>query len=175
MKKTIKLEDKKLLKLLTEKGDLIDIGRGISDKIESYEKEMEEVDLLVQAEEKKVNIDDLVEKEKEISERVQKCIDDMNAVKKVIYARMSKEVDPELHNRYETLKKTKEDAEEERNKIAIKAQKYNDKIIPLTRKLMTPFLEDKYDDYETIKIEDGEIVATIFNHLEDFKENFKQK
>jgi len=174
MTKTIKLEDKKLLKLLTEKGDLISVGREISTKIEEIEKEMEEVDKLVQAEEKKVDINDLTDKEKAISDIVQKCIDDMNAIKEEIYKRMSEKVDHTLHEKYENLKKNKEDAEEERNKIAIKAQKYNDKIIPLTRKLMTPFLEDMYDDYETINVEGGEIVATIFNHLDEFKTNFKK-
>lgn len=175
MKKTIKLENKKLLNYLIEKGNLIDTGRGLSDRIEELEKEMEVIDEAIKAEEKKVNIDDLVEKEKEISERVQKCIDDMNAVKKEIYERMDKEVDHTLHTKYEDLKATKEKKEEERNKIAIKAQKYNDKIIPLTRTLMKPFLEDEFDDYDTIKIEGGEIVATIFNHLDEYKTNFKKK
>lgn len=174
MKKTITLKDKKLYDYLSKKSELIETGRDISTKLEEIEKEMDEVDLLVQAEEKKVDITDLTDKEKEITERVQKCIDDMNAVKKEIYARMDEKVDHALHTKYETLKKTKEELEEERNKVAIKAQKYNDKIIPLTRKLMTPYLEDYYDDYDTIKIEEGEIVATIFNHLDDFKSNFKK-
>lgn len=174
MTKQIILKNEKLLKLLVEKGDLINKGRAISDDISDLEKQMEEVDITVQAEEKKVDIDDLVEKEKEISERVQKCIDDMNTVKQEIYKRMSEKVDHSLHEKYEALKKEKEDKEEERNKVAIKAQKYNDKIIPLTRKLMTPYLEDLYDDYNTIELKDGEIVATIFNHLDEFKDNFKK-
>jgi phenylalanyl-tRNA synthetase alpha subunit len=175
MIRTIKLENKKLLNLLTEKGDLINTGREVSDKVESYEKEMEELDLKVQEAEKKVDITDLTDKEKEISDRVQKCIDDMNAVKQEIYKRMSEQVDHTLHEEYEEVKKRKEQAEEVRNKIAIKIQKFNDKIIPLTRTLMKPFIEDEYEDYDTIKIEDGEIVATIFSHLDDFKDNFKKK
>lgn len=175
MVRTIKIENKKLFNLLTEKGDLINTGREISDKVESYEKEMEELDLKVQEAEKKVDITDLTDKEKEISDRVQKCIDDMNAVKQEIYKRMSEQVDHSLHEAYEEVKKKKEQAEEIRNKIAIKIQKYNDKIIPLSRTLMKPFIEDEYEDYETIKIEDGKIVATIFSHLDDFKNNFKKK
>lgn len=174
MKKIIKLEDKKLFEYLTKKSTLIEEGRGISTELEKIDTEMEELDKLIQDEEKKVDITDLTDKEKEITERVQKCIDDMNSVKKEIFKRMDEKVDHTLHAKYETLKKEKEEKEELRNKTAIKAQKYNDKIIPLTRKLMTPFLEDEFDDYETIKIEDGEIVGTIFNHLDEFKTNFKK-
>jgi hypothetical protein len=39
---------------------------------------------------------------------------------------------------------------------------------------MKPFLLDAYEDYDSLKIEGDEIVATIFSHLQDFKKNFKK-
>ena len=173
--KTITIESPKLKELLQKKGELITIGRGKSEEIEKLEKEMEETDALVQTEEKKVNIDDLLEKEKVETKIVEECIAKMKLIKKEIYDRMIKEVPAELHTKYDELRKKKEELETERNKIALKAQKYNDRIIPLGKELMTPFIEDQYDDYQTLALEGDEIVATIFNHLQEWKQNFKKR
>lgn len=40
---------------------------------------------------------------------------------------------------------------------------------------MKPYLDDDYDDYDTVSLQDGKVVASIFNHIEDFKSNFKKK
>lgn len=171
----IKIEDNKLKKLLTEKADLIIKGRATSEEIEKLEVEMEGIDSQLKEVEKSVDISDLKEKGSLINERVEQCIKEMKEIEEEIGVRMREKSPTELVDKYDELKKKKEDLETERNKIALKAQKYNDKLIPLGRKAMKPFLEDDYDDYETIKIEDGEIVATIFNHLNDFKTNFNKK
>lgn len=173
--RTITIENDKLKELMTKKGQLVEKGRGVSDEIEAIEKEMNEIDLKLQEEEKKVNIDDLLEREKEQTKIVEECIEKMKVIKQEIFDRMNAQVPPEYHAKYDELKKTKEDKEEERNKIALKAQKYNDKIIPLSREMMKPFLKDQYEDYDSLYIEDGEIVANIFSHLHDFKINFKKK
>lgn len=173
--KTKQIENNKLKELLTKKGELVFTGRAKSEEIETTEKQMEEIDLKVQEEEKKVDITDLNDKAKAISVKVDKAIKEMEIVKKEIFDRMIKQVPAELHTLYDELKKKKETLEEERNKIALKAQKYNDKIIPLGKELMKPFLEDQYDDYDSLYLDNGEIYATIFNHLVDFRNNFKKK
>lgn len=173
--RTITIENKKLQDLILKKGELINKGRAISDEIEKIEKEMEETDKKVQEEEAKVDISDLNEKQKAIIAKVDEAIKEMEEIKKEIYDRMIKQVPDELHKKYDELKVTKEKLEEDRNKIALKAQKYNDKIVPLGRELMKPFLKDMYEDYDSLYVEDGEIVATIFSHLHDFKVNFKKK
>lgn len=175
MSKKITITNDKLKKLLTEKSALIVDGRKASEEVEVFEKEMEEIDKKIQEEEKKVNIDDLLLLEKQQVAIVEECIEEMNKIKQMIYDRMKEQTSPELCKQYEEIKTKKEEVENKRNKIALKAQKYNDKIIPLGRKLMKPFLEDRFDDYDTIRIEDGEVVCTIFNHLEDFRNNFKKK
>jgi hypothetical protein len=173
--RTVTIESDKLKNLLILKGQLVARGRSKSDEIENLEKEMAETDALVQAEEKKVNIDDLLEKEKEQTKIVEECIEKMKLIKQEIFDRMIKEVPNDLHTKYDELKKKKEALEDERNKIALKAQKYNDKIIPTAKELMKPFLQDQYDDYDTLQLQGDEIVATIFNHLIDWKSNFKKK
>ena len=173
--KQIKLNDVKLKKLLTEKAELITKGRAKSTEIEKLEAEMEVIDNQLKEIEKSVDISDLKAKGALINERVEQCIKEMKEIEAEIKVRMKEKSPTELVEKYDTIKKTKEDLETERNKIALKAQKFNGKIIPLGQKLMKPFLEDTYDDYDTIQLQDGEIQATIFNHLVDYKNNFKKK
>ena len=171
----ITIENPKLKTYLQKKAGLVDLGRTKSAKIEELEKQMEELDKKIQEEEKKVDITDFLEKEKSITAKVEEAIKEMNALKQQIYDKMIKEVSPDLHTKYDETKKEKENLETERNKIALKAQKFSDKIIPLARQMMKPFLADRFDDFDTNQLQDGEIVATIFNHLTDFKNNFKKK
>ena len=173
--KTVQIENDKLKDLLAKKGSLVTTGREKSTQIEALETRMEEIDKKVQEEEAKVDISDLHEKQKEIGARVDVAIQEMQGVKDEIFKRMNEQVPHELHAEYEELKKKKEELEEERNKIALKAQKYNDKIIPMARESMKPFLVDQYDDYDSLYLENDEIFATIFNHLVDWKANFKKK
>lgn len=172
---TVTLESDKLKDLLTKKAELVNLGRGTSALIEQVEKEMEETDTALQVEEKKVNIDDLLEKEKVISLKVDEAIKEMQIIKQEIFDRMMAQTPPELRAKYDELKKKKDDLETERNKIALKAQKYNDKIIPISRELMKPHLKDQYEDYDTLYMDNGEVFATIFSHLNDFKTNYKKK
>ena len=171
--KIIKIENEKLAKLIQEKGALVDKGRGVSEEIEVIEKSMADIDLKLQEEEKKVDISDILEKEKALTQGVEKSIETMKGYKQEIFDRMSEQVPKELRVEYDKLQAEKDKKEIERNKIALKAQKFNDKIIPLGRKMMKPFLTDMYEDFESLALEDGEIVATIFSHMNDFKTGFK--
>lgn len=173
--KNITIESDKLKDLLIKKEELITKGRAKSDEIIKIEQEMLEIDVKLQEEEKKVDISDLDDKQKAIGAKVDEAIKEMEAVKKEIFDRMTKQTNPELRTQYEEMRKSLDTLENDRNKIALKAQKYNDKIIPLGRELMKPFLEDQYEDYDTIQLVDGEITATIFSHLASFKANFKKK
>lgn len=172
--KRITLENDKLKTLLTEKAVLITSGRAVSEEIETLEKDMADIDVQIQEVEKTVDLTDLHEREQPLVESVNKTIEEMEAIKKEIYARMKEKVPADLYASYEEKDALKKKKEEERNKIALKAQKYNDKIVPLGRKLMKSHLADEFEDYDTLRLEDGVIVCTIFNHLEDFRKNFKK-
>lgn len=173
--RTIEIKDEKLKGLLTKKGELIEVGRAKSIAIEALENEMEEVNKKLLEEEAKIDIQDLNLKQKVLIDKVNEAIIEMEAIKAEIYERMMKLVPKDLHDKYDELKKKKEELETERNKMAMKAQKYNDKIIPIARELMKPHLTDQYEDYDTLYLENGEIFATVFSHLTDFKNNFKKK
>ena len=173
--KTVKIENEELKKLLKEKSALIIVGRAKSNEIEELEKQMEENDKLLQVEEKKVDLSAFKEREKEISGKMDACIAEVKKIQEEIYAKIKAETPQDLRDKYEEIKKQKEDKEIERNKVALKAQKYTDKIIPLARKVMKEFLVDSFDDYDSLQLQDGEIVCSIFNHLEDFKDNYNKR
>lgn len=173
--KVITLENEKLSKLLAEKSELVTTGRAMSEDIEKLEAEMQEIDNEMKKIEKTVDISSFKTREQEITSKVEVAIKEMEQIQSEIKELMVAAIPGELGSRYETLKEEKDKKENERNKIALKVQKYNDKIIPQGRKLMKPYLEDNYDDYDTISLVDGKIVASIFNHIEDFKANFKKK
>ncbi len=173
--KIITLDNEKMKTLLTEKSELVTSGRAISEEIEKYEAEMQEIDDKMKEIEKTIDISEFIEREKEISDRVGVAIKEMEQIQSEIKDKMIANIPKELGEKYEEVKNKKETLENDRNKVALKVQKYNDKIIPMGRKLMKPYLEDVYDDYDTISLEDGKIVASIFNHVNDFKANFKKK
>lgn len=170
----VKLENPELKSLIEEKSKLVTEGRAKSVEIEKLELEMADTEKLLIEEEKKVDLDEFHKKEKSITKRMDKCIKDIDEVKKEIYAKIKAETPQELRNKYDEAKRQKEEKETERNKIALSAQKYNDKIIPLSRGLIKPLLQDEFEDYDTIMIKDGEIVCSIFSHLDDFKTNFNK-
>ena len=173
--KVITLENEKMKTLLTEKSNPVVSGRAVSVDIENIEAEMQEIDYKMKEIEKTVDISEFIEREKEISAKVDVAIKEMEQVQNEIRDKMLANIPSDLGDKYDELKNKKEALENDRNKIALKVQKYNDKIIPMGRKLMKPYLEDIYDDYDTISLEDGKIVASIFNHVNDFKANFKKK
>jgi len=171
----IKIVNDELKGLIEAKSKLVNEGRAKSVEIEKLEAEMEEVNKALIEEEKKVDLKEFHTKEKAITKRMEKCIKDIEVVKNAIYAKIKAETPQELRDKYDGLAKQKEEVETERNKIALEAQKYNDLIIPLSRELMKPSLQDEYEDNDTIMIKDGEIVASIFSHLNDFKVQFNTK
>lgn len=173
--RTIILQSEELKTLIEEKGKLITEGRAKSVEIEKLEAEMEDINKSLIEEEKKVDLTEFHKKEKAVTKRMEKCIADIEVVKDAIFAKIKAETPQELRDKYETVNKQKEEAETERNKIALEAQKYNDLIIPLSRDLIKPSLQDEWEDNDSIMIKDGEIVASIFSHLNDFKIQFNTR
>lgn len=172
--RTIEIISPKLKKLVEEKGVLIESGRKISERVEELETKMANIDTEMQILEKQVDIKDLDEQAKTITDRFNAVVKEMEILKGRIYERMKEKVPTSLKEEYDKAKKIKEEKEIERNKIALKVQKYNDKIIPLAQKMMKEHILNEYEDVETIKLENGILVGTIFSHLEDFKERFKK-
>ncbi len=173
--RTVILEDKRLASFLKEKGELIKKGIAKSEEIETIEKDMTEIDKQVRVIEKTVDITDIDERAKLITESFNAVVQQMEDIKKEISARLSAAIPPEMIKEYDDKKKKKESLENERNKIALKVQKFNDKIIPLGQRLMKPMLQDEFEDYGSLQLEEDKVVATIFSHMADFTDRFLKK
>lgn len=171
----VTLESPRLKDLLVKKGELVNSGRKLSEDIEFVEAELEKTEAQIMAAEKKVDIGDLNVTANDLTDQLNVLIAKMEEVKKDIYARMKEEIPVVLYNKYDEIKENKEKMESERNKIALKVQKANDRIIPLGRKTMQPFLENEFEDYNTLELEDGKVVGTIFSHLQEFETKFRDK
>lgn len=173
--RTIDLESPKLFELLQRKGDLIVSGREKSEEIEKVEIEMKAIDEQIQVFEKSVDTHEFDAEAKALTESMNAIVQQMDELKAKVRERLLKAISPDAIALYEQKKKEKEVKEGERNKIALKVQQYNDKIIPLTQKLMKPFLKEEGDDYDSIRLEDGKIVGTIFNHFDTFRQNYNKR
>jgi hypothetical protein len=171
----VTLDNPKLKKLLEEKAEMVMQGRELSQEIEEIEEEMKLIDQEIREQEGTAEIKDIKEKAIALTDQYNAVMKDMEALKKEMYERAKKKVDPKLIKAYEDKKKLKEDKEKERNKKALKVGKWNDKIIPRTQEAMKPYLQDEYDDYYGITLENGELIGTIFNHKIDFEKRFKEK
>lgn len=173
--RTVTLEDAKLEKLLREKADMVLDGRKLSEDIDEKEREMGEIDKEVQEVEATVQVDDLRTEAEVLTKEFNSVMSRMEENQKKVRERMHQIVPQELKDKYENKKKEKEELESQRNKVALKIQKWNDKIIPLARKVMATFIQNEYEDYDTLRIENGKVVGTIFNHFEDWRKIFLTK
>ena len=173
--RTVFLEDPKLKRLLEERESMILDGRKLSADIDEKEREMDEVNQELLTVEATVDVDDLRQEAEKLTVQFNSVMSAMEDNQKKVRERLHQIVPQELKNKYDNKKKEKEDLENKRNKIALRVQKWNDRIIPLGQKVMSAFIQNEYEDYDTLRIENGQVVATIFNHFEDWKKIFFSK
>jgi len=171
----IVLDNEKLTRLLKEKADMIVEGRKVSEDIEAIEADIDAIDKKVLEIEATVQTDDLKAEAEELTKEFNAVMSKMEDNRKKVRERMMEIVPQELRDEFKAKKDEKGELEQVRNKVALKVQKWNDKIIPLARKLMKPYVEDVFEDYDTIRVENGEVVCTLFSHLDDFKKRFLEK
>lgn len=170
-----KLDNPKLKKLLQEKTDLILEGREKSQEVEELEQEMNQIDIEIQALEKTVDLSEIEAKAKDITDRMNIVMTEMQNVEKEIYEKVKVAVPQELKDKYAEKKRLKEKFENERNRIALKVQKKKDLIIPLTQRIAKSLLQDEFEDYSDVRLENGEVILEFFSHLEDWKEAHRKK
>ncbi len=173
--RSVVIDDSKLKKMLEEKNEMIILGRNVSQDIEDIETEMSQIDAQIKDLESKVDISDLDKEAQALTDEANAWMEKMNGVQKKVFERLKAAIPSDLNDKYAQKIKEKEAKENERNKIALKVQKWKDKIIPLTQKISKPLLADEFEDFSEITLENGEATLKIFNHLEEWKENFNKK
>jgi hypothetical protein len=70
--------------------------------------------------------------------------------------------------------KVVEKEQQKLNKCGLKIQKYKDKIIPLVKEL-TKDLLGEYEDLSEVKLENGKVILTIVDKVEEFKKTWKEE
>lgn len=170
----INIENPKLLALLMEKNDLVTSGRKISSQMETIEfkiKKFQDKEKIITA---KIDPKELREKAEALQDAIQKQMKEFDVLAREIQDIKLAGVPAQMKADHLALMKEREQMERDRNKIALKVQKLKDKAVPIIKKEVKPHLQE-YDDIETAEIKDGKIVVKTFNHLEQFRANFKKK
>lgn len=169
----ITLENKKLHDLIVTKDSIVEDAREISRKIEMIEikvKRFEEKEKKITS--KVTPPKELTDRGDEVAAQIARLSDELDMIAKQINDSKLEAVPKEMKDEHLQLLKDKEGLERDRNKIALKVQKYKDKMIPILKKEIKPLLKP-YEDTETVKAKDGKVLVTVFNYLDDFKAKFR--
>jgi seryl-tRNA synthetase len=81
----------------------------------------------------------------------------------------------EIAYKIKDITKKIEDLEEDRNKLVLKIQRYNDKAIPLIDKYKAEEELGEFEEYSRVYFKDDELRLEIFDSLEEFKEFYKKQ
>lgn len=181
--KNITLNNKKLHDLIEQKDALVWEGRKISGEIEVIEAKCKRFEDKEKKITSKVEPDkELYAKGEELTKQMAKIEEELNKIGKAIHDAKLNAIPKEMKDEHMALLKEKEQKERERNKIALKVQKVKDKLIPIVQKEVKPLLQaenlsmvdfGKYDDIQTAKVKDGEVVIETYNRLEDWIKTFR--
>lgn len=170
----ITLENPKLYKLIEEKDALVKTGRKISSELETIEfkiNKLQDKEKVITGKHQNKELMTKGEIARLEMERAMKAFDE---IANQIHADKLAAIPQTMKDEHFALLKLRSDKEADRNKVALKIQKYKDKMIPLLKKLIKPHLGE-FDDTETVEVKDGKILVTTFNYIEDFKKKFKDR
>lgn len=170
---TVKIDNKKLHDWIVEKDALVTEGRKISADLDKIEIKIKRFETLEKRITTKIEPKELTEKGEAIIKQMEALNKEVVEIGKKISAEKLAAIPAQMKADHEALMKERAEKEQARNKIALKVQKIKDRIIPLVQKEVKPLLEE-YDDIETAKVKDGQVVIETFNHLAEFKARFKK-
>jgi septal ring factor EnvC (AmiA/AmiB activator) len=170
----IQLENKKLVEILKMRD--VEIKN-----VQKIMKELHMVEIKIKRlEEKEKVITGKTVPPKELTDRGEKLIGQMKELDAEIVkiteeiTKMKLDAVPkDIKEAHEALMKEREQLERDRNKVALKIQKYRDKYIPLIRKEVKPLLKD-YEDIETVRLKGDSVVIPVIDRLEEFKRHFRR-
>lgn len=170
----IELNNKKIYDLLEQKEVLVKAGRKLSSEIETLQHKITKY----QDKEKKITeackVPDLEKKIETLGKEVEERVNEMEKILEEIRNIKLASIPADLKKEHLELIKQREAKERERNKVALKIQKIKDKVVPVIQVETKPFLKE-YDDIETAELKDGLIKITTFNHLENWKKEFRSR
>ena len=171
---TIVIEDKTVIKLLTEQDQIVSDGREVSKEIDALQKE---IDKLTEKEMKltaKVEPQDLIKRGDELKEVINKHIAELEEVAQEIKKQKLAAIPKEIQDKHLKLNSDREKLEVKRNKLALKVQKIKDRLIPKLQKHTKGHLEE-FEDLLSAELKDGKAVVEKFSHLTEWKRMWNEK
>lgn len=176
--KQIVLYDPLLKELLVGKGDAVTEGRGLTDQITTLEEDMGALDKELQKLEQGIDLGDIEEQAARITAKFNKIVKEMDAVKEKIFKRITAKLTPEMKVKralHENKTKEKVALEEERVKVGLKIQLFNDKLKAPVEKLRNKYCKEKGDTLNTLELINGAIVLTVSNDFDDYEKAWDAK
>jgi len=169
----MQITDKRIIKLLTDKDELVKEGRKISQNLEKIDYKIKVLEDKEKAITAKIEPKELGEQADKLKAQINELLKQFEKVSGDIFNEKMAGIPKAIETEHKDLLKLKEEKERERNKIALKVQKIKDRVVPLIKKEVTPLLKE-YEDIESIEIK-GEVAnVKTFSYLEEFKTRFNK-
>jgi predicted nucleic acid-binding Zn-ribbon protein len=172
--KTIKIEDKRVLKYMQDKDELVKAGRRISDEISRLETKITDCETREKKITEKKQHVELGERAEALKAKINELVKEFETVAGEIMQDKLSAIPKDLETKHRDLMKQKEEKENERNKIALKVQKIKDRVVPKIQAIAKPHL-DEYEDIQTADIKNGVVEVTVYSRLEEWKKAYQAK
>jgi len=170
----IELDNQKMYKLIESKDELVKLGRKISSELETIEFKINKLQDKEKVITGKSESKELLTRGEIARLEMERATKSFDKVAAEIHAFKLAAIPVQMKKDHYDLMAFRETKEEDRNKIALKIQKIKDKLIPLLKKEIEPFLKE-YEDTQTVELKNGKIIVETFSYLDDFKKQFKNK
>jgi predicted nucleic acid-binding Zn-ribbon protein len=168
------IDNAKLYKLIEDKDTLVKQGRKISSELETIEfkiNKLQDKEKVITGKHENKDLATRGEIARLEMERAMKAFDKVAAE---IHADKLEAIPKTMKDEHYAFMKKREELERDRNKIALKIQKFKDKLIPMLKKEIKPHLKE-FEDTQTVELKDGKVVVETFDYLEDYKARFRSK
>lgn len=171
----IEIENKKMVEWIEAKDVLLNEGLAVLKQLEKVESE------ITSFQNKEKMITGKISPDATLKEEGDRLANEHAIIEKrldeIIQSIEKKKMDaiPEklLADHKEALKK-RENLKRDMKKIENKIQKIKDRLVPLMKKEIKPLLQE-FDDVDTPTIVKGKVVFPVYNHLENFKRQYRSK
>jgi seryl-tRNA synthetase len=169
----MQITNPKIVKLLTDKDELVKLGRETSKKLEKLEYKIKILEDKEKAITAKVEPTELGDKAEALKKEINDKIKEFEKIASDIVKEKLNAIPKDIEEKHKALLKEKEQVERDRNKIALKVQKIKDKVVPMIKKEVEPTLKE-FEDLESANIKNGVVDVRVFSHLEEFKAQYKK-
>lgn len=170
----LEIENKKMYDLVSQKDQIYEDGlktialMEAEDKIiKSFEEQEKRITGKVKPDEK------LKEEGDALAVIFNDTLKKLDEIGNKIEAEKMKAIPQEIIDNHKLALKRREELERVHNKEMLKIQKIKDRLIPLIKTSVKPFLQE-YDDVETAIIKGNKVTFRVYNHIEDYKRKFKK-